>query len=72
MGCFLEPESRKLVKNPSFVRDATGQDNIEGGDAVGRHNEKFIIQIVNVPDLTPPKQRNRQTGFQQNRHINPT
>jgi hypothetical protein len=43
MGCFLEPEGRKLVKNLSFVRDAAGQDNIEGRDAVGGHDEQSIV-----------------------------
>jgi hypothetical protein len=39
MGRFLEPEGRKLVENLSFVRDAAGQDNIKGRDAVGGHDE---------------------------------
>jgi hypothetical protein len=55
MGCFLEPEGGKLVKNSSFFRDATGQDNIEGGDAVGGHDEKFIAYVINVPYLAPPE-----------------
>jgi hypothetical protein len=42
VSCFLEPEGRKLVKNSSLVRDTAGQDNIEGGDTVGGHDEKFI------------------------------
>jgi hypothetical protein len=42
MGCFLKPEGGKLVQDSSFVRDATGQDNIEGRDAVSGHDEKFI------------------------------
>jgi hypothetical protein len=42
VSCFLEPEGRKLVKNSSLVRDTAGQDNIEGGDTVGGHDEKSI------------------------------
>jgi len=55
MGCFLEPEGRKLVKNSPFVRDAAGQDNIEGRDAVGGHDEKFIAYVINISDLASPK-----------------
>jgi hypothetical protein len=39
MGCLLEPEGRKLVEDPSLVRDAAGQNNIESRDAVGGHDE---------------------------------
>src|SRR4030042_2008955 len=39
MDCFLEPEGGKLVEDSSFIRDAAGQDNIEGRDAVGGHDE---------------------------------
>ncbi len=39
MGCLLEPEGRELVEDPSLVRDAAGQHNIESRDAVGGHDE---------------------------------
>jgi hypothetical protein len=39
MGCLLEPEGRKLIEDPSLVRDAAGQNNIERRDAVGGHDE---------------------------------
>jgi hypothetical protein len=55
MSGFLEPEGRELVKNSSFVRDAAGQDNVKGRDAVGGHDEKFITCTINVSDLAPPK-----------------
>jgi len=42
MGCFFEPEGGKLVKNLSFIRDAAGQDDIEGRDAVAGHDEQSI------------------------------
>jgi hypothetical protein len=42
MGCLLKPEGRKLVKNLSLVRDARGQNNIEGRYAVGGHDKQFI------------------------------
>jgi hypothetical protein len=55
MSCFLKPEGRKLVKHSSLVRDATGQDDIEGRDAVGGHDEKFIAYVINISDLASPK-----------------
>jgi hypothetical protein len=59
MGCFIEPEGGKFVEDSSFVRDAAWQDNIEGRDAVGGHDEESITYVINVPYLAPPKQRQR-------------
>jgi hypothetical protein len=42
MGCLCKPKSRKLVEHSSFVRNTTGQDNIEGRDTVGGNYEELI------------------------------
>jgi len=55
MGCLLEPEGRELVENLSLLRDAAGQDDIEGRDAVGGHDEQFIAYVINVPYFAAPK-----------------
>jgi hypothetical protein len=55
MGCFREPEGGKLVENLSFVRDAAGQDHIEGRDTVRGHDEQFIAYVIYVPYLPASK-----------------
>jgi hypothetical protein len=42
IGSFFEPEGGKLVKDIPFARNATGQNNIKGRDAIGRYYKKFI------------------------------
>ena len=45
----IEPEKRNLCKHPALVRDAGGQDVIEGGDAVGGDEQQALpVQDVHV------------------------
>ena len=47
----VEPEQRDL-RHPALVRDASRQHIIEGGDAVGGHEQQVVaIKVINVAHL---------------------
>ncbi len=48
----VEPEGGHLGEDGALVRDAVGQDRVEGGDAVGRdHQEAAVAEVVGVAHL---------------------
>ena len=52
VGEEVEPEERDLVEDSSFVRDAGGQDVIEGGNAVaGDEKQMLVVDVVHVANL---------------------
>jgi len=53
----VEPKERKLREHPAFVGNRRREDDVESGKAVRRHDEQAIAEIVNVPDLPTPGQR---------------
>src|SRR5262245_34163648 len=46
-----EPKIGNLSEHFAFARDAVGHDAIEGRDAVGRDEQKSIIEVKNFADL---------------------
>jgi hypothetical protein len=53
----FEPIGGYLVENPPFMGNAIGEDHIKGGDPVSGHDQQMFTQIINVPDLSPMKDR---------------
>ncbi len=52
LGEVVEPEQRNLVEHPSLVRDAGGQNVVEGRDAVGGDEKQLLITDgVNITHL---------------------
>ena len=52
VGEEIEPEQGNLAEDASFVRDAGGQDVVEGGDAVGGDEKQLLVADgVDVADL---------------------
>src|SRR5215207_1152512 len=66
-GCVQEPvrayilsgtkhECRQLIQYLSFIRNGTRQYDVKSGDAIGGdHHQQFIINAVNVSNLTAVK-----------------
>src|SRR5437899_5044475 len=53
-----EPEQGELRQHRPAVRDAGRQDEVERGDAIGRHHQQPVgIQLVGVTDLSAREQR---------------
>ena len=50
----IEPKQRNLREDAAFARNATGEDAIEGRDAVGGDDEQAVLSDrINVADLAP-------------------
>src|SRR5882757_3732690 len=48
----VEPEQRDLSQHPALMRDAGGQNIVEGRDAVRRDEQQMVaIEIVDVANL---------------------
>ena len=48
----IEPEKRNLRQHPALVRDAGGEDVVEGGDAVGGYEQQTLaVQYVHIAHL---------------------
>ncbi len=48
---FFEPESGNLIEDRPFIRDRVGQNNVEGGKAIGRDKEEGIAEIEDFAHL---------------------
>ena len=57
---LLEPESGELSENKPLIGDAGGQDDVEGGDAVGGDDEQLVAQVVDVAHLAAGVERQLQ------------
>ena len=52
VGKEVEPEQRNLAEDAAFVRNASGQHVVEGGNAVGRHKQQALaVELVHVADF---------------------
>ena len=48
----VEPEERELGEDLAFIGDSAAQDVVEGGDAVGRDEEKTIAgESIDIADF---------------------
>jgi len=48
---LLEPEGGELCEDASLIGDAGGQDDVEGGYAVGGDDQEPVVQVVDVAHL---------------------
>src|SRR5690606_17946503 len=47
----IEPEGRQLREHAPLVRDPRAEHVVEGRDAIRRHDEERVSEIVDVADL---------------------
>src|SRR5439155_250141 len=62
---MLEPEIRDLIEDASLVGDAGRQDDIEGRDAIGGHEQKRLAEVVHVAYFSSASERKRERGIEQ-------
>ena len=47
----VEPEATELRQHAAFLRDAGGENPVEGADAIGAHQEEAIAEVVDVANF---------------------
>jgi hypothetical protein len=52
----IEPELRQLREDFALVGNPRSEDEIEGRDAIGGDNEQVLAKIIDVADLTAPRE----------------
>ena len=63
----IKPEEAQCCQDFSFVGYACRQHYIKTGYSVGRYDQKFILQVIDIPDLASAKERDvLKIGFQKN------
>src|SRR6266545_3356742 len=69
VGESLKPEVRELSEDLALVGDAGGENAVEGGDAVARDEEERFSEIIELTDLTAPREaRPGKVSFHQGGH----
>jgi hypothetical protein len=62
---LLKPECGELVQDDSLIGNATGQDDIEGRDAVSNYDKQLVAShLIGIAHL-PPMVKIRQVGLTQ-------
>ena len=51
------PEGGHLRENLALARDAGGQDAVESGNAIRRHDEQGVAEVENLADFSAPELR---------------
>ena len=64
----FQPKEGQRRENATLVGDRRRQHPVEGADAVGRHDDKTVAEVVNVPDLAAATGEAGNLTFQQRRH----
>jgi hypothetical protein len=50
---FLEPEKRNVCEDFALVGNRVIHDNIKGRHSITCHDQEPVINLINVPDLSP-------------------
>ena len=59
-----KPEQAQLGEDLSLVRDAVGQDPVEGADSIGADDQQGLTQVINVANFAATQRQAGKVGLQ--------